>query len=167
MKGEEMLRTLSAASLALAFAGTPSAATQPPTIEPSQVNAKSIGSCEIYDPNDLYLAGNALHPIGAIYTYVQFYQKSHLRELELTDFSVRYVEQPSHGSIKSISGKGAINDFYVPNEGYAGNDRYVAEVTVKGVKFKVTGFLRPSSDVMSDYNDLCRRLGLPGAAWKI
>lgn len=161
-----MLKTLSAAAFALAFAGSPAAATQPPTIEPFQVNAKNIGLCEIYNPNDLYSPGSALNPIGGIHLYVASHQKSNLTELELTDFSVKYLEQPLHGSIKSVAGKGAVNDFYVPNAGYAGNDRYVAEVAVKGIKFKVVGYIRPSSDVMSPFA-VCRRTGLPGAAWKI
>ncbi len=56
---------------------------------------------------------------------------------------------------------------YIPNAGYTGNDRYVAEVTIKGVKFRVAGYLRPSNDVMSSYDEICRRMGLPSSAWKI
>ncbi|TXT36473.1 MAG: hypothetical protein FD135_4271 [Comamonadaceae bacterium] len=167
-----MLRTLSAAALALAFAGSPDAATQRPTIEPSQVNARSIGSCETYDPKDPYNLNNgagadSLRPLGAIGAYVQSYQKAHLTELKPTDYLVTYVEQPQHGVIKSVSREGGVVDLYIPNAGYAGNDRYVAEVTLKGVKFRVAGYIRPSNDVISGYDDLCRRLGLPSSAWKI
>lgn len=167
-----MLRTLSAVALALAFAGSPDAATRPPTIEPSQVNAKNIGSCETYDPNDPYNLHNgagaiSLRPIGAIYAYVQSYQKAYLTELKPTDYFVKYIKQPRFGVIESVSREEGVIDLYVPNKGYAGNDRYVAEVTLKGVKFRVAGYIRPSSDVMSGYDDLCRRLGLPSSAWKI
>ena len=88
-------------------------------------------------------------------------------EPKRADYSVKYIEQPRNGVIKSVSRDGEIRFLYVPNKGYTGNDRYVAEVTLKGIKFKVTGFLRPSSDVMSDYDKVCRRLGLPGSTWKL
>ena len=89
-----------------------------------------------------------------------------LTELELTDFSVKYLERPLHGTIKAVSNENGTLEFYIPNAGYAGNDRYVAEVAVKGVKFRVVGYIRPSSDVMSPFA-VCRKTGLPGAAWKI
>ena len=161
-----MLKSLSAAALALALAGSADATTQLPTIEPFQVNTKNIGLCEIYDPKDPYANGHSLSPISAIYAYVESYQTAYLK-IKPTDYSVKYLELPQHGNIKSISGEDGLHEVYVPNFGYAGNDRYIAEVTVKGVKFKVIGFIRPSSDVMSGYDDICRRLGLPSAAWKI
>lgn len=147
------------------FAGASHAGTQTPTIEPGSVEAKNIGRCEIYDPANP--SANELHPVAAIGAYVQFYQRAHLAELKATDYSVKYVELPQHGTVKSVTQDGWLVDYYIPTNGYAGNDRYVAEVTVKGVKFKVAGYIRPSSDVMSDYVDICRRLGLPGASWKI
>jgi len=167
LQGEEMQRILSATALALAFAGSSNAGGQPPTIEPSQVNAKNIGSCEIYDPNDHYMPGNALTPVGAIGDYVESYQKAYLTELKPTDYSVKYIGLPRNGTIKTITNETGTLDFYVPNAGYAGNDRYVAEVTVKGIKFRVAGYIRPSSDVVSGIDIVCRRLGLPSSAWKI
>ena len=167
-----MLRTLSSAALALTIAGSPDAATRLPTIEPSKVNVKHVGMCNTYDPNDPYnlkngAGANSLSPTAAIYSYVQSYQKAHLVDIKPTDYTVKYIEQPRYGVIKSITKEGWTHELYMPNEGYAGNDRYVAEVTLKDTKFKITGFLRPSADVMSGYDDLCRRLGLPSAAWKI
>lgn len=150
----------------LVLAGWSEAAT-PPTIKPSQVSAKNIGSCEIYDPHDPYIRGNALHPLGAIHAYVENHQRSHLPELKPTDYAVKYLKQPRHGTIKAISDENGTLDFYVPHAGYAGNDGYVAEVIAAGVKFKVVGYIRSSSDATSGYNDLCRRLGLPGIAWGI
>ncbi len=98
-QGEDMLKTLSAAALALAFAGTTGAGTRPPTIEPDQVNAKNIGMCEIYDPkfdpNDRYSGVNGVNPAGAIGTYVESYQKAYLTELKPTDYSIKYIEQPT------------------------------------------------------------------------
>jgi hypothetical protein len=171
LQGEEMLRTLFAAVLALAVAG-PSDAGTPPTVKPSQVNARNIGMCETYDPNDPYnlhngAGANSLTPQAAIYAYVESYQKSYLMELKPADYSVKYVKQPEYGVIESVSRDGEIRHFYVPSKGYKGNDRYVAEVSLKGIKFKVTGFLRPSADVRSDSDHICRRLGLPGAVWEI
>lgn len=174
LQGEEMQRILSATALALAFVDAPDAATMPPTIEPSQVNTRSIGTCEIYDPkydpNDRYSGANEVNPVGAIGDYVQSYQKAYLTELKPTDYSVKYIVQPRYGVIKSVASEYAeptgARVVYVPNKGFSGNDRYVAEVIVKGIKFRVAGYIRPSSDVMSDYNTICRRLGLPGTAWK-
>lgn len=160
-----MLRALSAAALALAFLGASNAGTPSPIIEPINVDTKNIGRCEIYDPSNP--STNELHPVAAIGAYVQFHQKAQLAELKATDYSVKYVELPRHGAVKSVTQDGWLVDYYIPTNGYAGNDRYVAEVTVKGVKFRVAGYLRPSSDVMSDYVDTCRRLGLPSVAWRI
>ena len=156
----------------LAFVGWSNAATQRLTIEPSQVNAKNIGLCETYDPNDPYninngAGANSLNPVGAIGMYVQSYQKAHLMELRPADYSVKYIMQPQYGVIKPVSNKGWTRDLYIPNAGYSGKDRYVAEVTLKGIKFRVAGYIRPSADVMSDYDTLCRRLGLPSSAWGI
>ena len=87
-----MLRTLSAAALALAFAGSPDAAIRLPTIEPSKVNAKHVGMCNTYDPNDPYnlnngAGANSLSPTAAIYSYVQSYQKAHLVDTKLSPSS--------------------------------------------------------------------------------
>lgn len=158
--------------LGLFCAGWLDAAPQPPTIAPSQVNAKNIGSCETYDPKDPYntnngAGANSLRPVGAIHMYVQSYQHAHLKELNPADYSVKYLVQPRNGVIEFLTREGGTADLYIPNAGYSGNDRYVANVTIRGVEFKVTGYIRPSSDVMSDFDTLCRRLGLPGSAWKI
>ncbi len=167
-----MRRSLSVAVLAFTFSGPAVTAKQPPTIESSQVNARNIGSCETYDPNDSYNLHNgadaySLSPLGAIYAYVQSYQKAHLRDSKPDDYFVKYIEQPKNGVIKTISDENGTRDLYIPNPGYTGNDRYVAKVTLMGVKFRVTGYIRPSNDVMSGYDELCRSLGLPSSAWKI
>ena len=88
-------------------------------------------------------------------------------ELKHTDYFVKYIGLPQHGTIKTSAYKTGTLDFYVPNEGYTGNDRYVAEVIAKGIKFRVAGYIRPSADVVSDMDKVYRRLGLPSAAWKI
>jgi len=167
-----MLKTLSAAVLTWAFVGTPDAAARPPTIEPAEVDTRNIGSCETYDPNDPYNLHNGagadgLRPLGAIYAYVQSYQKANLRDSKPDEYSVKYIGQSQNGMIKTISDENGMRDLYIPNLGYTGNDRYVAEVTLNGVKFRVAGYIRPSNDVMSGYDDLCRRMGLPGSDWKI
>ncbi|MFZ2973541.1 MAG: hypothetical protein WA049_12945 [Ferribacterium limneticum] len=167
-----MLKTFSAAVLTWAFVGTPDAAARPPTIEPAEVNTRNIGSCETYDPNDPYnlhngAGANSLRPLGAIYAYVQSYQKAYVRDSKPTDYSVKFIVQPQNGVIKNVSDENGTRDLYIPNPGYTGNDRYVAEVTLKGVKFRVAGYIRPSNDVMSGYDELCHRLGLPSSAWKI
>lgn len=167
-----LLKTLSAAALAWTCFCVSDALARPPTIEPSQVNTRHIGSCETYDPNDPYnlhngAGANSLSPLGAIYMYVQSYQKAYLEDSIPEQYSVKYVQQPKYGVIKSVPRDGGMVDLYIANEGYAGNDRYVAEVTMKGVKFRVNGYIRPSNDVMSGYDELCRRLGLPSSAWGI
>jgi hypothetical protein len=167
LKEDDMLKTLSAAALAFMFSGSAEAAKQRPYIEPAKVNTRTIGSCELYDPEMRDWHPNMLSPLGAIGYYVQSYQKAFLQELKPDDYSVKYIEQPKNGIINSVVEEGWLRDYYVPLNGFKGNDRYVAEVTVKGVKFKVVGYIRPSADIMSVYDDLCRGLGLPSSAWKI
>ena len=167
-----MLRPLSMAVLVWFLIGAFEAAARPPSIEPTEVNTRNIGSCETYDPNDPYnlhngAGANGLSPLGAIYAYVQSYQKSYLKDSKPDEYSVKYVGQPQNGVIRTVTDENGTHDLYIPNAGYTGNDRYVAAVTLKGVKFRVAGYIRPSNDVMSDYDDLCRRLGLPGSAWRI
>ncbi len=163
---------LLASVLGLAFAGWLGAAPALPTIEASQVNARNIGSCETYDPKDPHNVNNGaaafgLSPIGAVHSYVQAYQKAHLKKLKSTDYSVTYLTQPRYGAIQSMVREGGPVDLYIPNTGFAGHDRYVAEVLINGVRFTVSGYIRPSADVASDFDTLCRRLGLPSIAWKI
>ncbi|OQA31441.1 MAG: hypothetical protein BWY57_02354 [Betaproteobacteria bacterium ADurb.Bin341] len=159
-------------ALTSAFVGAPDATARPPTIEPAEVNTRNIGSCETYDPNDPYnlhngASANGLRPLGAIYAYVQSYQKAYLKDSKPSDYSVKYIGQPQNGVIKTVSDENGTRDLYIPNAGFTGKDRYVAEVILKGVKFRIAGYIRPSNDVMSDYDDLCHRLGLPGSAWRI
>lgn len=74
-----MLKTLSAAALAFMFSGSAEAAKQRPYIEPAKVNARTIGSCELYDPEMRDWHPNMLSPLGAIGYYVQSYQKAFYR----------------------------------------------------------------------------------------
>lgn len=170
LKEDDMLKTLSAAALAFMFSGSAEAEKQRPYIEPAKVNARTIGKCELYDPEMRDWHPNTLNPLSAIDDYVESYQKAFLQELKPGDYSLKYVEQPKNGIIRSeepLTQDSWPLDYYVPLNGFKGNDRYVAEVTVKGLKFKVVGYIRPSADIMSGYSVVCHRLGLPSTAWKI
>lgn len=120
LKEDDMLKTLSAAALAFMFSGSAEAAKQRPYIEPAKVNTRTIGSCELYDPEMRDWHPNMLSPLGAIGYYVQSYQKAFLQELKPDDYSVKYIEQPKNGIINSVVEEGWLRDYYVPLNGLKG-----------------------------------------------
>jgi hypothetical protein len=162
-----MVKNMPIAAVALTSTILANSATTFPIIAVSQINARTIGSCAIYDPSQPLQASNALVPVGAIQLYAQLYQKAHLIDSNIQGYSLKFTQQPQYGQIKRLLQDGSWFDLYSPNAGYRGNDKYVAEVAINGIKFKVIGFLRASSDVMTGFDDPCRKLGLPSAAWKI
>ncbi len=145
-----------AASLAVAGPG------QPPRVGAAQVAARSLGACHFYDPRQPDSTFNAVSPIGALVLYVQIQQRAQLEDRAVDEATVRFVRPPQHGRIRTTDGV----DHFVPEPGFTGSDSYVAEVRMQGQTFKVEGQIKPSSDVMTDFDVLCRRHGLPGVAWK-
>lgn len=146
-------------SASLAAAAPPEA----PRIGAAQVTARTLGACHFYDPRQPDSPANAVSPIGALVLYVPNQQRAQLHDRAVNEAVVRFVRPPRHGRIRTTDGV----DHFVPEPGFAGSDSYVAEVRMQGQTFKVEGQIKPSSDVMTDFDRLCRRHGLPGVAWQL
>lgn len=151
------------AALVLAITSSAAVSKDAPRIGASQVRAKEIGACHLYDPARPEDNSNSVSPIGAVVLFVQDKQRAQLDDAVVDAAVVHFVRRPQHGTIRDANGL----LLFVPRVGFAGSDRYEAEVRMQGHVIKVKGEIRPSSNVLEDFKVLCRRLGLPGVAWKL
>lgn len=151
------------AALVLVTTSGVAASKDVPRIGASQVRAKEFGACHLYDPRRPEGPSNSVSPIGAIALFVQDNQRAQLDDAVLDAAAFRFVRRPQHGTIRDANGL----TYFVPHVGHTGSDRYEAEVRMQGRVFKVKGEIRASSNVIEDFGVLCRRLGLPGVAWKL
>lgn len=91
------------------------------------------------------LSGAMLSPNNMVWTYLVYYEKQELTADSYPSIhDIQVVRQPKHGKIIPVKSWGEWEDrlFYIPNEGYVGDDRVDFRVLVEGQPVRFVQFFK-------------------------